>query len=141
MRYDGRIEKNDGRIEKNRTERIEIRNDAELSSLSGQIRILIICSNIGNSVRNLDLNRCVQMTRLEIQDECFMNVDQFDLDGLNSLQSIKIGNKSFTTEKDWHCENKSRHFCIKNCKQLESIQIGRYSFSDYSGQFQLTSIV
>ena len=70
-----------------------------------------------------------------------MNVNQFDLNGLNSLQSIKIGNNSFTTNKNSGDNNKCRDFCIKNCNQLESIQIGQYSFSDYAGQFQLSSIV
>ena len=90
---------------------------------------------------HLNFNHCSELRELIIGNNCFMNVNQFDLDGLNSLQSIKIGNNSFTTNKNWYGNNKCRDFCIKNCNQLKSIQIGRYSFSDYAGQFQLSSIV
>ena len=74
-----------------------ISSDADLSQLSAHIRVLIICSNIGNSVTNLDLNKCVALFQLKIQNACFINVNQFDLYGMISLQYIKIGNISFRT--------------------------------------------
>ena len=89
----------------------------------------------------LKFDNCSELRELIIGDDCFMNVNQFDLNGLNSLQSIKIGNNSFTTDKNSGGENNCRDFCIKNCNRLESIQIGQYSFSDYARHFQLLSIV
>ena len=78
-----------------------------------------------------------------IGDDSFCYVDKFVIDGLNHLKSLKIGIKSFTQQKDnWKTINhdSSRSFGILNCNELESIEIGRYSFSGYSGSFKLISL-
>ena len=77
---------------------------------------------------------------LNIGNECFDNVDSLQLEGLNSLNSLKIGENSFTQKKDDYGDDKNRSFHIKNCKSIESIEIGKFSFSDYSGQFELTNL-
>ena len=52
---------------------------------------------------------------------------------------IEIGCDSFT--KTFSCgEDKSKSFHILNCESLESIQIGKYSFSDYAGDFELKNL-
>ena len=56
------------------------------------------------------------------------------IDGLNELKSLKIGNNSFSKKDD-----SSRSFDISNCIELESIEIGRYSFSNY-GEFELKNL-
>ena len=97
-----------------------------------------------NMVLSLNWANCSQLAEVIIGDNCFMNVNQFVLDGLDSLQSIQVGYKSFTQqmdveESDSVSSNLSRSFSVTNCKQLGSIQIGCYSFSDYSGDFKLAS--
>ena len=80
---------------------------------------------------------------IEIGDDCFLKVNTFRIDGLNKLKSLKIGMKSFTQQKDnWNTINNStsRSFSILNCIELESIDIGRYSFSDYAGEFKLINL-
>ena len=50
---------------------------------------------------------------------------------------------SFTQQKDnWDTINtdSSRSFHILNCIELKSIEIGRYSFSGYSGSFKLKNL-
>ena len=37
-------------------------------------------------------------------------------------------------------DNPSRSFHLLNCIELESIEIGRYSFSDYGGGFELRNL-
>ena len=87
-----------------------------------------------------DFSRFTLLEELEIRDECFMYVDTFNIDGLNELKSLKMGMNSFTENKnDWGC-NPSRSFHILNCVELESIEIGRYSFSDYAGGFELKNL-
>ena len=76
---------------------------------------------------------------IEIGNGCFENVELFSIDGLNELKSLKIGNNSFTKE-NWYGNNPSRSFHILNCVKLESIEIGRYSFSDYGGGFELKNL-
>ena len=80
---------------------------------------------------------------IEIGDDCFLKVNTFRIDGLNHLKSLKIGIKSFTQQKDnWNTINSdsSRSFAILNCVELKSIEIGRYSFSGYSGSFELRNL-
>ena len=64
----------------------------------------------------------------------------FQIDGLNRLKTVKIGNNSFTQHKNRYGPDKSKSFHILNCESLESIQIGNYSFSDYYGEFELLNL-
>ena len=64
----------------------------------------------------------------------------FKIDGLNELKSLKIGNNSFTKEKNSYGNNLSRSFSILNCDELKSIEIGHHSFSDYGGGFELKNL-
>ena len=81
-----------------------------------------------------------------IGDNCFSNVELFKIDGMNELKSLKIGVNSFTHLKNndrWNdnmVNNLSRSFSILNCVELESIEIGSYSFSDYGGGFELKNL-
>ena len=64
----------------------------------------------------------------------------FQIDGLNRLKTIKIGNNSFTHKTNNWGDYKSKSFHILNCESLESIQIGAYSFSDFGGEFELKNL-
>ena len=64
----------------------------------------------------------------------------FQIDGLNRLKTIKIGNNSFTQKKNSYGNDQSKSFHILNCESLESIQIGKYSFSDFAGEFELKNL-
>ena len=77
---------------------------------------------------------------VEIGDECFSSVQEFKIDGLNRLKTIKIGNNSFTHKKKNSGSDVWKSFHILNCKSLESIQIGEYSFSDFAGDFELENL-
>ena len=77
---------------------------------------------------------------VEIGDECFSSVQEFKIDGLNLLKTIKIGNNSFTRKKKNSGSDVWKSFHILNCKSLESIQIGEWSFSDFAGDFELENL-
>ena len=93
-----------------------------------------------------NFSRFKLIEELIIGDNCFSNVELFNIDGLNHLKSIKIGNNSFTHLKnngEWDddiANNTNRSFSILNCIELESIEIGEYSFSDYAGGFELKNL-
>ena len=87
-----------------------------------------------------NISRFTLLEELEIGDECFMYVDTFNIDGLNELKSLKIGINSFTTNKFGYGNDPSRSFHILNCDELESIEIGSYSFNDYGGGFELKNL-
>ena len=106
---------------------------------------LIISSNSCNELKSLNLNEYRYLKSIEIGNDCFENVELFKIDGLNELKSLKIGINSFTHLKsgnwDWRkANNTNRSFSILNCIELESIEIGEYSFSDYGGGFELKNL-
>ena len=83
---------------------------------------------------------------ITIGDYCFENVRSFKINGLDELIALTIRSNSFSRVKmddDWDSDllnNISRSFGILNCDKLESIEIGRYSFSDYAGGFELKNL-
>ena len=78
-----------------------------------------------------------------IEDECFGMVRVFELDGLGELESVEIGNDSFTKTKyadpQWNEIPTPGSFRIQNCPKLKSIQIGNRSFADYHS-FELNNL-
>ena len=64
----------------------------------------------------------------------------FKIDGLTRLKTIKFGNNSFTQEKNGYRNDSSKSFHILNCESLEDIDIDRYSFSDFGGDFELKNL-
>ena len=80
------------------------------------------------------------LEELTIGDYSFENVNKFVIDGLNKLKSLIIGMNSFTKKRNNSGDDKTRSFVILNCIELESIEIGGYSFSDYSGRFELSNL-
>ena len=88
-----------------------------------------------------DFSRFTLVESIEIGNDCFGSVKTFQIDGLNRLKTIKIGYNSFTQRKNGGSGNdKSKSFHILNCDSLESIQIGRFSFSDFGGEFELKNL-
>ena len=100
---------------------------------------------------NWDVSWFLNLESIEIGNHCFRSVKTFQIDGLNRLKSLKIGDCSFTQvkeaiwEDDWNVANKnvnnqSKSFHILNCESLESIDIGDNSFSDFGGGFELKNL-
>ena len=76
----------------------------------------------------------MNLKRMVIGDDCYGSVRSFRIDGLNELESIVIGEKSFTYVKSEQAIDimQTDGSCrITNCPKLVSIQIGNWSFSDY----------
>ena len=98
-----------------------------------------------------DFSRFTQVESIEIGNDCFAFVQTFQMDGLNQLKSLKIGKNSFiqfkkicwetgTYETMSKANNQSKSFHILNCESLESIEIGKFSFCDFGGQFELKNL-
>ena len=117
----------------------------KLNSMKMNVANLIISSNSCNDLKELNLNEYQHLKSIEIGDDCFENVELFNIDGLNELKSLKIGSNSFTLLKssNWDSDkanNANRSFSILYCDELESIEIGVYSVSDYGGEFELKNL-
>ena len=91
-------------------------------------------------LKDWDVSLFYNLESIEIGDKCFESVKTFKIDGLNRLKSLKIGKNSFTEKRNDHGNDESKSFHILNCKSLESIEIGDYSFSDFAGQFELKNL-
>ena len=93
-----------------------------------------------NNYTIFDFSRFTLLESIEINDNSFGSVKTFQIDGLNQLQTLKIGKNSFTQKKNSYGDDTSKSFHILNCESLESIQIGEYSFSDFGGEFELKNL-
>ena len=63
-------------------------------------------------------------------NECFENVGELKLIGLSELESVVVGERSFT--KNSAGNDDSLKLCLKNCPKLRDLSIGSGSFSDYN---------
>ena len=88
-----------------------------------------------------DFSRFHLLQELVIGNDCFSAVDRFVLDKMYYLKVLRVGNNSFTKAKsDYYGYDFKRSFHILNCLELESIDIGTWSFSDYAGGFELRNL-
>ena len=95
------------------------------------------------SVTELKLSWLVRLKRIVIGYGCFRNVRVFELNGLSELESVVIGEWSFTYAKTddeiWNSKRNDGSYRIVNCPKLKSIQIGYISFGDYRS-FELNNL-
>ena len=123
-----------------------VSNLTEWKEVSCGISDLVIDSDCCNVVRSLDLRSFEWLRTVEIGDCCFGDVNEFRLEGLRNLESVKIGKNSFTAVKSsdvWGNESArklNRCFHIVKCNKLKSISIGEFSFCDYGGVFELSDL-
>ena len=115
------------------TMRVTVSDWREWESVDCRVSELVVSSNCCNEeeVTEMDLGRFVSLKVFEVGDECFENVKEVKLIGLNQLERVAIGKNSFTKHKDWYGNDPNRHFYLKNCERVRELKIGRYSFSDY----------
>ena len=95
------------------------------------------CSDFNYTV--FDFSRFTNVESIEIGDDSFYSVQTFRIDGLNRLQTLKIGKKSFSVKIQF-VQNVYKSFHILNCASLESIEIGELSFADFGGEFEMSNL-
>ena len=124
-----------------------LHNFNSLESIDSNVKSVHLPDRICNDEEyaTLDLSRFTLLEELEVGSNSFMYVNEFKINGLNHLKSLKIGMNSFTCVRkneslDDRIDNNSRSFDILNCAELESIEIGPFSFSDYGGLFELFNL-
>ena len=91
-------------------------------------------------ISTFDLSAFKMIETIEISDDNFGFAGVFTLEGMIQLQHLTIGVNSFTQAKYEWKYNKDRSFHILDCIKLETIEIGEYSFSDYSNTFELVNL-
>ena len=90
-----------------------------------------------NTITVVDLSSFKFLRSVVIGNSCFKYVLAFSIVGLNWLESVSIGYRSF-----WDSSTsslKGSEFKIVNCPQLKSLSIGYRSFGRYNG-FELCQL-
>ena len=101
-------------------------------SLSTDVTEIVVDDGLNEpDFTGLDLSGFSKLKRLEIGNDCFSYVEEVKLIGLNELESVEIGEKSFTEKRNGDGNDPNRHFYLKNCPKLKALKMGRFSFSDY----------
>ena len=78
----------------------------------------------------------VRLKRIEIGYSCFKYVREFVIDGLESLESVEIGDYCFTIDNIERDDGICR---ITNCPNLTQLEIGDLSFRDFKS-FELSNL-
>lgn len=114
----------------------------ELDAIDESATVISLPNNVCNNPKcpDLDFSRFTRVNQIVIGDDSFENLKEFRLDGLPQLVTLKIGKNSFTKEKKRHGDDGGRSFHIVNCQNLESIEIGIYSFCDCSGEVEFKNL-
>ena len=100
------------------------------------------CNDVNYTV--FDFSRFTNVESIEIGNDSFLSVRTFSIDGLNKLQTLKIGKRSFSvspTREFLHfLYPPVKSFHILNCEFLTLIDIGENSFNDFGGEFELRNL-
>ena len=125
--YDGEW-LNDAPLEK----RVEVTSATVL--LHNHVEELCVIDGCCNEegLKELDLSVYANLRELNVGSKCFKNVNVVKMIGLSKLESVVIGENSFTKLKNSRGDDPNRHFYVKNCPKLRELKMGRYSFSDYT---------
>ena len=114
-----------------------LRKKVELSEenqlLHNHVEELIVSDNScnGREWKGVDFSVLVKLRELRVGNECFENVEEVKLVGLDKLERVMIGKNSFTKKKNHYGIDSDRHFSLKNCPKVKELKMDRYSFSDY----------
>ena len=113
---------------------VNVRNVGDLKNSSSYVGVIVVASNCCNDseLSVLDLSRFVNLRELKVGDECFENVKEVKLIGLNELERVVIGKNSFTKHKNSGGNDPNRHFYLKNCERVRELKMGHHSFNDYA---------
>ena len=88
------------------------------------------------SKMKMNLSEFKKLKRIEIGNDCFKHVREFVIDGLESLESVKIGEWCFRI--DW--KERDDGICrITNCPNLRQLEIGHNSFRDFKS-FEISNL-
>ena len=129
---------------KNDELQITVKDDKELKELNHNVSRLIVAPNSCNQMKKAEFVDFQCLESIEIGDGCFESVKTFRIDGLNTLQTLKIGNYNAFAITKRKCtlslEDTYKSFHILNCEELKSIEIGNYSFGVFGGEFELKNL-
>ena len=98
--------------------------------LHNHIEELIVSNNScnGREWSVLDLSFMFNLRVFEVGDDCFENLKDLKVIGLNELERVMIGKRCFRKNNT----PSDGHFYVKKCKKLKELLIDPYSFDNCS---------
>ena len=120
----------------------EVTSCDSFTSLPETVSMIIVTNSACNraSIVEFSTARFPNLVYLWIEDENFMYVRTFNVQNNPKLQYLYIQSNSFTQKRNGYGKDSSKSFRIVNCESLVSIEIDRYSFSDFGGAFELKNL-
>ena len=106
--------------------------------LHNRIEELIVKDNScnGKEWKSLDLSLLSRLKKLRIGDECFNEVEKVKLNGLNELESVVVGDNSFTAQGEFDpftfITYDAMPFEMKDCEKVKELIIGEESFGFFN---------
>ena len=101
-------------------------------------KAIIVNSGAFEKGNFLDLSQYKKVVTIEIGNRNFENVNHFEISGIDTLQTLSIGDYSFY--KNDREDRFLRTCSIVDCKNLRSIKIGVHCFHYYSSRFELVQL-
>ena len=93
----------------------------------------------GKQLTSLQWNVFPNVERIVVNDAVYKYVNEVNVVGLRKLQSVVIGENSFTRRMHGYGNDPNRRFVLKDCPNLKELKMGRFSFSDY-GVIEVSSL-
>ncbi|KAM7457421.1 hypothetical protein BLSTO_01817 [Blastocystis sp. subtype 1] len=93
----------------------------------------------GKQLTSLQWSVFPNVERIVVNDAVYKYVNEVNVVGLKKLQSVVIGENSFTRRMHGYGNDPNRRFVLKNCPNLKELKMGRFSFSDY-GVIEVSSL-
>ena len=112
---------------------VSVKSLNEWKNLVVTVRHVRIVSNCCNEeeMKAFDLSAFKQLKSLVVGDDCFGNVSDARIIGLNQLESVVVGKNSFTKHKNGSVNDKNSKFYLMNCSMIRELKMGCFSFSSY----------
>ena len=111
--------------------RVEVSCDEESKltyPLNTEELIIVEYAFCDRHMKKLDLSIFSSLRVLEIDEGCFCNVETTHIEGLNRLETVRIGRYCFGLEDDWG-EGKGE-FYLRDCPALKEFVVGNKSFQN-----------
>ena len=117
-----------------------IRDEDDFYSMQKNIHTIITEANVCNngSINAWSFASYPQLRELSVGPQSFRCVGSLRLDGMMQLESVVIGEGSFTMCTTIPATSTNNAFAISNCPKLKTIAISSNAFMDW-GEFQLKS--
>ena len=93
----------------------------------------------GKQLTSLQWSVFPNVERIVVNDAVYKYVNEVNVVGLKKLQSVVIGENSFTRRIHGYGNDPNRRFVLKDCPNLKELKMGRFSFSDY-GEIEVSSL-